>query len=348
MAYDPQWTHGDPSGQLTGGVHRVHLVDPQEIAAAINRRRLLTYQTQEDYGSHLHSGARVRGSTLDFAGPPPFQNFRTSLTATVLQPPPGSMGGDPPTPIGMDWLWPINDGDENKLLVSGLTPPDPGQVGLVCKINGTNQWTDPSLLSGVIGVRAVHFNELRKAAEYVRRGRWDLPIYWISGLFSLLPDTPWTAGVVAHTVTGELRSVGYAVFRGSESPPLGLANLTVRTSSFVEVTADADCTVEVFHCLRPMDFQNWPATWNEYNPGTAAAWATPGGTGPGDSVSLGTVDLEADVPGQITGSSVAAGFQAIADGAEQNFLIRRVDVAWDSVAIAVRAVIEFDLDTPPN
>ena len=45
---------------------------------------------------------------------------------------------------------------------------------------------------------------------------------------------------------------------------------------------------------------------------------------------------------------MAAGFQAIVDGAEQNFLIRRTDVEWLSVAVTARAVVEFDLDSPPN
>ncbi|MCJ7544570.1 MAG: hypothetical protein MUP47_08435 [Phycisphaerae bacterium] len=348
MAYDPQWTHGDQDGRLTAGADTVHLIDPQEVAQAINRRRLLTYQAAQDFSSHLHSGAPVRASTIDTAGPPPFHNLRTALTVAVLIPPAGSMGGDPATPTSMDWLWPIDDGDADKRLVSGLSAPGPDEVGLVCKINGTNNWTDGSLVPGVTGVRAVHLNELRMAVEYIRRGRWELPIYWMSGLFSLVPDTPWTAGLVAHTITGELRNVGYAVFRGDQSPPWGLTNITVRPSSFLEVTADADCTVEVFHCLRPMDFWNWPATWNEYNPGTSSAWASPGGTGLGDSVSLGTVELEADVPGQITGSAVLGGFQAIADGQQQNFLIRRVDVEWLSVAVAARAVVEFDLSAPPN
>lgn len=348
MPYDPQWTHGDPDGQLTPGADRVHLVDAQEIAEAINRRRILTYQGTQDFSSRLYGDAPVRASTIAYAGPPPFHNFRTSLHLSVLCPPGGSLGGDPPTPTSMDWLWPVSDGDENKKLVSGLTTPPPGTVGLLPKINGTNHWTDASLAPGVTGIRAVHFNELRKAVEYIRRGRWDLPIYWISGLFSLAPDTPWTAGMVAHTEVGELRNVGYAVFRGGQSPPWGLTNLTVRSSSFLEVTADTDCTVEVFHCLRPIDFEDWGATWNEYNPGTSSAWATPGGTGPGDSVSLGTVALQADVPGQITGSALAEGFQAIADGAEQNFLIRRVDIELWTVAVEARVVVEFDLHSPPN
>jgi hypothetical protein len=104
----------------------------------------------------------------------------------------------------------------------------------------------------------------------------------------------------------------------------------------------------VYHCLRPIDFVNSAPTWNEYDPLGDHGWDSPGGTGGGDAVSLGTVALQADVPGQITGSAVAAGLQAIVDGGEQNFLIRRVDEEWLSVAVSTRLVIEFDLDAPPN
>lgn len=347
MAYDPEWYYGDINGQLGAGMDTVHLADAQEIADAVNRRRLLTYQSSHDFSSHLYSGAPVRQSTLDFADPPPFQDFRHALVAGVLVPPTGSMGGQPPSPSSMKWLWPVDDGDEDKILVSGLAPPDPGEVGLLDKINGTDHWTDHNLLAGVTGIRAVHLNELRQAVEHVRRGRWEMPIYWTSGLTSVTPDTPWDEGWVSYTSSSELRSVGYAVFRGG-TPLRGLANVTVRPSSYVEVTADIDCTVEVYHCLRPMDHENWPATWNEYNPGTSSAWATPGGTGQGDSVSLGSVALTANTPGQISGTNLVSGFQNIVDGAEQNFLIRRVDMGDDLAAVDARVVIEFDLNTPPN
>jgi hypothetical protein len=347
MTYQSQWTHGDANGDLVAGADRVCLIDPQGIADAINRRRRLTYQYAQDFSSHLYSGAPVRASTIDFASGP-FQDLRAGLTTGVLYPPNGSMGNDPPTPTEMTWLWPIDDGDINKPLVSGLMPPGPDEVGLVCKINGTNQWTDAPLLAGQTAIRAVHFNEMRRAVEYIRRGRWELPIYWLTGLFSLMPDTPWTQAMVAHTATSELRGVGFAVLRGQESPPRGLVNITVLPTSFVEVTADADCTVEVYHCERPIDFAESPPTWNEYDPAGGHAWATPGGIGGGDSTTLGSVALEADVPGQISGSAVAAGLQAIADGGEQNFLIRRADVEWLSVAVSSRVVIEFDLNGPPN
>jgi hypothetical protein len=348
MAYNPTWSNGDAGGRLIGGQHTVRLSDAAELAAAINRRRLLTFQGAQDFSSHLAAGAYVKEATFDSALSPPFDNFRSGLATSVLNPPTGSMGGVPPTPTAMEWLWPASDGDENKRLVSGYNPPGSNEVGLLLKINGTNHWTDANLQPVVTAIRDVHFNELRQAVEYVRRGRWDLPIYWMSGLFDLVPDAPWTAGVVSNSGLAELRNVGYAVFRDDSSPLRGLVGVTVRAGSFLEVTADADCTVEVRHCLRPLNFIDWLATWNEYNPGTSSAWSSPGGMGGGDSVSVGSVALAAGTPGQISGANLTAALQAIVDGAEQNFLIRRTDTGYTTVAVEARVVVEFDLDTPPN
>jgi hypothetical protein len=346
VAYNPQWSNGNP--RLIGGQHTVRLSDAAELAAAINRRRFLTYQGAQDFSSHLAAGAFVKKATFDSALAPPFDNFRDALAAGVLTPAIGTLGGVPATPAAMDWLWPVSDGDEGKKIVNGYSPPGTGQVGLLPKINGTNHWTNAYLQPAATAIRDVHVNELRQAVEWVHRGRWDLPIYWMSGLFSIVPDAPWTAGVVSNSGVAELRNVGYAVFRDGSSPPRGLAGVTVRSGSFLEVTADADCTVEVRHCLRPLNFSDWLATWNEYNPGTSSAWASPGGMGGGDSTALGSVTLAAGVPGQISGANLTAGLQAIVDGAEHNFLIRRTDVAYVTAAVEARVVVEFDLNTPPN
>ncbi|MCJ7545030.1 MAG: hypothetical protein MUP47_10815 [Phycisphaerae bacterium] len=339
MAYNPSWTNGNGSGRLVAGEHHVSLIDAQEIADAINRRRILTYQATQDFSSHLYSGAPVRASTIDTAGTPPFHNFRTALTVTVLIPPPGSMGGDPATPTAMEWLWPINDGDEGKVIKSGLSTLPPGTVGLLPKINGTNNWTDPALEEGVTYIRTAHFNELRQAVEYIRRGRWEMPVYWISGLFSLEPDTPWTPGFVAHTSTAELRNCGYAVIRGGVSYQYGLIDVTARASSVFEITADRDCTVEVRLIFIDIDWED-PPCWN-------SPWTAPGGLV--DSVSMGQIELTAGVPGQLSGPDVAAGFQyAINFPGKQGYLIRRMDTAWESVAVSSRIIVEFDLDSPPN
>ena len=50
----------------------------------------------------------------------------------------------------------------------------------------------------------------------------------------------------------------------------------------------------------------------------------------------------------ISGSAVTVGLQAMVDGAQQNFLIRRSDTGNQTIWITGTVVMEFDLNTPPN
>ena len=275
MTYQATWTNSASSGRLAGGVSTIMLSDPQELASAINRRRLLTYRGEQSFTTHIYSGAGVRRSLLATAVYPPLDSFRLALLDSMLDPPTGGLGGQPATPAAMEWLWPIGDGDENKPILSGMGGVPSGKVGLLPKINGSSNWTDPSLTPGQTHVRAVHFNELRSAIEFISRGRWVLPIYFCAGLFSVLPDSSWAGEFVANNGEDELRSVGYCVFRTGSTPPLGLTNVTVRSESYMELTAGEDCQLEVRHCLRPLDWENHPPTWNKYNPGTVQAGLRP-------------------------------------------------------------------------
>ncbi|MFB3894423.1 MAG: hypothetical protein ACE15C_20675 [Phycisphaerae bacterium] len=349
MTYAATWSNGNVAGRLEGGVHRIRLGDADELAAAINRRRLLTYQASQDFSSFIHSGARARLGLVLGAAAPPFDAFRTALAGTVLTPPTGAMGGSPPSPGAMEWLWPLADSDEGKVIISGASGLRPGQVGLFQKLNGTSHWTDPALTSGASYIRAVHFNELRQAAEWLTRGRWVLPVYWAAGLFSPMPDASWIGDAIANNGTDELRSAGFAIIRqptGGET--LGLANVTVRSSSSLQITADADCTVEIWRCLRPMDFIADPPTWNEYAPLSSLAWSQAGGLGTGDATIIGSIELEAGVPGSLSNSALTAALRAMADGEEPNFIIRRADTGGATVAIGGQLTVEFDLEGPPN
>ena len=346
MTYSPSWTNGNAQGRLEAGENFVCLSDASELASAVNRRRLLTYQTQQDFTSEIAAGKYVRRSTVAGASAPPFDNLRNSFDDKILSAPTGTLGGTPPTPAAMDWLWPVADSDENKIIVCGS--PGEGQVGLFQKLNGTDDWMDPAIVAGTTPVRAAHFNELRQVAEWLRHGSWELPVYFAGGLFSVLPDTPWITDAIANNGTNELRAVGYAVIRTGETPDRGLVNATVRSSSYLQLTADVDCSVEVYRCLRTIDFANDPPTWNEYDPSASAAWATPGGTGSGDSVFIGSMSLTADVPSQLSTSALASALQAMVGGAEQNFLIRRSDTGPETISIEVTLVVEFDLNSPPN
>ena len=275
-------------------------------------------------------------------------DLRNSLLAGVLSPAAGFMGGAPASPSSMLWLWPLADADEGKIIVSGTGSVGPGQVGLLSRLNGTNHWTDPSLAGGTTAVRAVHFDEAAQAVEWLTRGRWELPIYFADGIFSAMPDTPWIGEIIANSGSAECRSIGFIMFRDADQPPHGLTNVQVRSTSCVTLTADTNCTVALYRCLRPVSYVSGRATWNKYLPQQNLSWSSPGGIGGGDADFLGTAALSANVPGQIGGSAVAAALGAMISGQPPGFLVRRVDQGGATISIAGSAVVEFDLVSPPN
>jgi hypothetical protein len=348
MSYSPGWSNANGEGRLEPGEHSARLSDASELAAAINRRRELTYQDGQDFSSHVAAGEPVRASTVATAAAPPFDNLRDSLSEKVLSAPTGTGGGEPATPAAMDWLWPLADDDEDKVIVSGQGGVGGGEVGLFQKLTGTTDWTDPTLTAGETDLRAVHFNELRQVTEWLRRGRWDLPVYLAAGLYSPLPDTPWAGYLLGNTGAHEVRCAGWAVIRTGTTPDLGVTDATVRSSTYLQITADTDCTVEVYRCLRALEFAEDPPTWNEYDPSESAAWSAPGGTGEGDASLIGSVELTADEPGALSGEALADAVQAMVNGAEQNFLLRRSDTGSETIAVEARLVVEFDLNGPPS
>jgi len=346
MAYEPQWSNQNESGRVVAGEHFIKLTDVDEIINAINRRWRLTYRTCHDFSSALGSGQWISRELWSTATYPPFDNMRKWISYHLMAMPGGVLGGEPPSPGDMNWLWPINDGDENKIIVAGT--PGSGQVNLFNKLNGTTGWTDPTLTAGVTDVRAVHLNELRQSIEWLRRGRWHLPIYFSAGILSWLPDTPMYAGLM-NNGTDELRTLGFAFVRNNENPPEGLVNLTARSTSKVVLVADGeDCTVALYRCKRPIDFIDDRPTWNEYLPQQDKAWSQAGGLGGDDAEYIGSVELTDGVEGKITGSSLASAIQAMIDGEPGNFTARRTDESDVTVDITGELIVEFDLDTPPN
>ncbi|MBN1942723.1 MAG: hypothetical protein JW849_05445 [Phycisphaerae bacterium] len=330
MSYTPAWTNADAQGRVTNQ-QWIGLCDVQELAEAVNRRRRLVYLSEQSFDA------------AEMISVAPLPALREQIADTILLPAAGGLGGEPPTPEAMAWLWPVADENENGV----LAPNEGGDVSLFEQLNGTSDWTDASLSAGDFA-EAVHANELRQAVEWISRGRWTLPIYFTTGLFSLLPDTPWMGEAIGNNGSAELRSVGYAVFRAAGSPIRGLTGATARASSQIEITADTPCQVEVYRVKRPIDFAVNLPTWNEYNPGASLAWQTPGGTGPDDAAYVGTLNLSAGVPGTLTGEAVRQAFQAVLDGANQFFLLRRSDTGYPTIYVSGRVVVEFDLSTPPN
>ena len=344
MPYAATWTNGT-QGRLVGGEHWVRDDDPAELAAAINRRRLLVYLAAQDFSSQIAPLAAVRAATVATQPPPPFRNLRHQFASDIVQPANGLWGGDPPTPESMQWLWPVADADENKPIV--FNQPAAGQVGLMQKLNGGLNWTDTPLAGQQSRVRAVHFNELRQAVEWLSRGRWIVPLYPSSGLFSMLPDTPWLGGALANNGYDELRCVGLVVARTTAQPAQGLTNVTVRSAS-LELTADDACTIEIYRCLRSIDFLNDMPTWNQYRPLADLDWAAAGALGSQDAQFLGALELSANQPGALSNQALAQAVQAMLDGAEQNFTLRRNNISSQGVGFQGRLTIEFDLNSPPN
>ncbi len=348
MSYSATWNNANAQGRLEAGVQYVCLSDPQELLAAINRRRLLSYQNQQAFSSQIYSGAYVKAATVATASAPPFDNLRDSLASKILSPPLGIFGGEPPTPSAMDWLWPIGGDDENKILISGAAGVDEGQVGLFQKLNSTNHWTDPTLIGGETSIRAVHFNELRQATEWIHRGRWKLPIYFSAGIISILPDTPWIPEAIANNGSDELRSLGFVIIRTEQTPARGLVNVTVRNSSRLYLTAESECDVDIYRVKREIDFASDPPTWNDYDPSEGGAWAIAGCDGASDRAYIGSMSLVSYVENSITGANVAAAFQAMIDGEEQNVMVRRSDTSPYNIGVTGRIALEFDMNSPPN
>ena len=344
MTYSATWQNSDESGRVSSGVHTIALSDAAELAERINRRRLLVCMLQQDYSSHVASGAWVRQSTLASAQYPPLDSLRDNLLTGILKAPAGALGGTPPTPASMEWLWPVSGPDENKVIVPGNDGIGQGQVGLLQKLNGTSAWTDPALTAGECTIRAVHINELRQAVEWLSRGRWRLPVYMPSGIFSPMPDTPWIPNAVANNGNDELRALGYAVVSNDETPPRCLTDVAVRSSTSLTITAGLGCTIEARHCLRDIPWTTALPTWNEYDTAASLAWNAPGGAGQGDSAYLGSVALQAGVPGVISTSSLAAAVQEMVDGGLPYFLFRQTNSSPMTAGIAAELTVEFDLE----
>ena len=322
MTYNPSWTNGNGSGRLVSPDHHIHLIDLEEIGDALDRRRKMAHWSGFDFSGDLFSGAYVKGSTV--------MDFRSKLISDVLYADYGALGGSPPTPLAVDWTWPIDDGDLGKKLVGYTT--DPNKVNLFAKLNGTGSWTDTSVSGPGSSIRAVHINELRQALEWTIHGAWQLPIYTTAGILSTMPDTPWIGDIIGNNGTDELRSVGWAVVSLDGK---GIQNATARSSSIV-VSADTTCTIGAYHCQYPVDFDD-PPTWN-------GPWSSPGGLS--DCTLIGTANCTPGSSETITGASTA--FQAMLDGNDQNFMFRRMDTGVETITMEATFYPNFELNTPPN
>ncbi len=317
MTYNPSWTNGNGSGRLVSPDHHIRLIDAEEIGDALDRRRRIAYWSGFDFSSDLVSGAYVKGSTV--------RDFRSKLISDVLLADYGALGGSPPTPLAVDWTWPVGDGDFGKKLVGYTT--DPNEANLFDKLNDTGSWSGSATGPGS-SIRAVDINELRQALEWTIHGAWQLPIYTTAGILSVMASTPWIGNVIANNGTDELQSIGWAVVNYDDR---GIQNATARSSSIV-VSVDTACTVQVYHADKSVDFNN-PPSWDSFG-------------GLGGCTSIGSASCSPGSPGTISGASTALG--NMIDGAEQNFLFRRSDNGPETITIRATFHANFELNTPPN
>jgi len=301
------WTHGT-AGDVSCADY-VRSLDLDEVHDAVNRRRLLVYRQQIDLSDQYAAATPVRCGLIT--------SLREQIDDVILTPATGGLGGQPPSPTRMDWLWTSDE--------TVITPQ-----GFFEAMNGGTNWSDPALSSSMY-IKALHLNELRWAIETLTQGRWEMPVYWPGGILSALPDTPWIGESISKTATGELRSVGYSNIYTDDDPRQGLQNVTVSADSKFYVTADTSCTVEIRYLDEYVDFAAGP-TWNSTGQGTP----------------IGTVTLAAGAEGYITGSSLAGALQTIVDGGYRNFLACRADTGYETVGITSRLVVQFDVNRPPN
>ena len=359
--YDPNWTHADSAGLVDATMYHSR-VDLEELADAINRRRLLVIKKPLDYARVLDAHPYVSQHVLtqtDYqtpGDPNPVVAMRDALVASnggvLTAAPRQDYLYTPPSPESIAWLWPDPDADENKTIARWLASPSPTEVGLFNRLNGLSTWTDPSPNPGGFPgwAKAVHLNELRRVVALLRRGRWELPIQWVAGLFSAIPGTPWTGHHIANDGANELRSVGGVRFAPDlyDGLPYGLRDVTARAAS-ISLTFNDDCHVELRQVTRPVLFGSDMPSWDYYRSASQQAWASPGGAGAGDSVPLGTFQASKNVPVTLNDPGLLPMTQAMLDDATPPyFLLRQLDVGTSTVGISDSTItVDFELNSPP-
>jgi hypothetical protein len=360
--YNPAWSNANSTGLVDSTCfHSRSALD--EIAAAINRRRLLVLQNPFDYASLLNPrpfiSQYVIDDSLELSPADNAPNFRQAIIQRILGASPGQdIAYMPTNPTSMVWLWPLADADENKTIVTWLGSPSATQVGLYNRLNGGSTWTDYNLDVGALvtqDARAVHVNELRLALEWLRRCRWTMPVYGWYGLVNSMSGTPWMSGIFGADGANDVRAV-FGPRLHIEHPnglPLGLHNVRPLSAS-LSLTSSQSCVVEVRQILRPITIGvNGMASWDFHNNATQSPWAQGGATGPGDSeVVCGPISMTANVPLVLDIHNTAGWLTMWQSMLDQNsppyFLIRRLDTGPTLMNLSNASVtLDFELNSPP-
>ena len=163
-----------------------------------------------------------------------------------------------------------------------------------------------------------------------------IPIEFMSGLFSMFPDTPWISHCVGNNSRGELRSVGtIAIPQEAFSPG---------SSCSLHFTADVDCTLEIFQLSHNLEASQNTPTWNSIS--TDCKWPVPGGISKTNARSIGIVQIKVGQVEKLTGKKLSDHFTGCANDGKPNcpprwgLLIRRSDTGAQTVNIAGELKIE--------
>jgi hypothetical protein len=137
-----------------------------------------SHRAAGSFAPEAHGLAVARSHQQPPAGVVALRDEFTAGTSPIHAPL-GGLGGHPPSPSHMRWLWPEADADEDKPITLA-DPPPAGEVNFFAKMNGTGSWTD--LIPAGTWLRALHLNKLRWSCETLRRGRRgqvaDAPKLW--------------------------------------------------------------------------------------------------------------------------------------------------------------------------
>ncbi len=162
----------------------------------------------------------------------------------------------------MRWVWPLAGADENKLLVANASS-DPAEVGLLEKIGtASNEWIrDPA--AGDM-VHAEDINELRLALERVCRVKSIEYVHNAASMASNPTDISFPDLMVSNNAYEEVRAIGQLVMRTGTSPVFGMGpSVEVLSNSVLDVMADEDCTLDVYHVATDLPYDGSYPTWDD-------------------------------------------------------------------------------------
>ena len=113
---------------------------------------------------------------------------------------------------------------------------------------------------------------------------------------------------------------------------------------------NVSASIGLYRCTKPVDFgMDHGPSWNSWYTDPDSGWTTPGGLGDCELIgSLSVPHSHQQWPVFHRLSIGTAAFQAMADGAPNVILARRMDTGPEAVLVQVRCAIEFELNGPPS